>query len=192
MEAVRRIRKERGLSQQALSELAGINKVTLVHIETGKSSPNVDTLEKLARALDVEVADFFPKAEPSLFPPEIVSPEQGRLEPTPYELHAIETLAGFCDRLEEFLAVAERIAEPSNTWTALWSMQVRAVKDMAAVSLALVERESVRPLLLPVGARLVKLADKVFDEARKAKADVTDEEAKQSRDQIRILTQEIA
>jgi transcriptional regulator with XRE-family HTH domain len=78
MEAVRQIRKERGLSQQALSELAGINKVTLVHIETGKSSPNVDTLEKLARALDVEVADFFPKAEPSLFSPESVSPEQGR------------------------------------------------------------------------------------------------------------------
>ena len=77
MESVKRIRNERGLSQQRLSEMAGINKVTLVHIETGKSSPNVDTLDKLARALGVEVADFFPKAEPSLFSFDTTG-EQGR------------------------------------------------------------------------------------------------------------------
>jgi transcriptional regulator with XRE-family HTH domain len=49
------------------SELAGINKVTLVHIERGKTSPNVDTLAKLADALGVEIADFFPKSQPPLF-----------------------------------------------------------------------------------------------------------------------------
>jgi transcriptional regulator with XRE-family HTH domain len=42
--------------------------VTLIHIETGKSSPTVDTLKKLAEALEVEVADFFPKAQSALFP----------------------------------------------------------------------------------------------------------------------------
>jgi transcriptional regulator with XRE-family HTH domain len=78
MNEVRRIRKERGLSQQRLAELAGVDKVTIVHIEGGKVSPKVETLTKLADALGVEVADFFPKAEPSLFQPETVSPEQGR------------------------------------------------------------------------------------------------------------------
>jgi transcriptional regulator with XRE-family HTH domain len=78
MESVKRLRNERGLSQQRLSEMAGINKVTLVHIETGKSSPNVDTLDKLARALGVEVADFFPKTEPSLFSLDTTAAEQGR------------------------------------------------------------------------------------------------------------------
>jgi transcriptional regulator with XRE-family HTH domain len=66
MDEIRRIRKERGISQQRLAELAGVDKVTIVHIEGGKVSPKVETLEKLARALDVEVADFFPKAQEPL------------------------------------------------------------------------------------------------------------------------------
>jgi len=77
MDEVKRIRRERGLSQRRLAELAGVNKVTLVHIETGKSSPNVETLEKLADALEVEVADFFPKSQSALFPPDA---EQRRAE----------------------------------------------------------------------------------------------------------------
>jgi transcriptional regulator with XRE-family HTH domain len=78
MDEIRHIRKERGLSQQRLSELAGVDKVTIVHIENGKVSPKVETLAKLADALGVEVADFFPKAEPPLFPPDMATPEQGR------------------------------------------------------------------------------------------------------------------
>lgn len=66
MYAVRSLRKERGWSQQRLAAEAGINKVTLVHIETGKTSPNVETLEKLAGALGVELGDFFPKAQAPL------------------------------------------------------------------------------------------------------------------------------
>jgi transcriptional regulator with XRE-family HTH domain len=82
MNEVRRIRNERGLSQRRLAELAGVNKVTLVHIETGKSSPNVETLEKLADALEVEVADFFPKAQAPLFQPEEVGEETRRASET--------------------------------------------------------------------------------------------------------------
>ena len=67
MQEVKRMRNERGLSQQALADLAGINKVTLIRIEHGTGNPNVETLEKLARALDVEVADFFPKAQAPLW-----------------------------------------------------------------------------------------------------------------------------
>jgi transcriptional regulator with XRE-family HTH domain len=66
MDELRRIRKERGLSQQRLAELAKVDKVTIVHIEGGKVSPKVETLEKLATALEVEVADFFPKAQAPL------------------------------------------------------------------------------------------------------------------------------
>ena len=66
MESVRRLRKEAGLTQQQLSKLAGINNVTLVHIETGKANPNVETLAKLADALGVEMADFFPRTQPEL------------------------------------------------------------------------------------------------------------------------------
>ena len=78
MDAVRQIRQERGLSQQALADLADVNKVTLVRIEGGKGNPNVETLEKLADALGVEIADFFPKAQAPLFPSAEENPEQRR------------------------------------------------------------------------------------------------------------------
>ena len=59
MESVKRMREERGLSQRKLAEKAGINAVTLVRIEKGVGSPQVDTLEKLAKAMNVSVVDFF-------------------------------------------------------------------------------------------------------------------------------------
>jgi transcriptional regulator with XRE-family HTH domain len=67
MQAVRRIRKGQGWSQERTAAEAGIDRVTLVHIETGRSSPTVETLQKLAGALGVEVADFFPRAQGILF-----------------------------------------------------------------------------------------------------------------------------
>jgi transcriptional regulator with XRE-family HTH domain len=66
MDELRRIRKERGLSQQRLADLANVDKVTIVHIEGGKVSPKVETLAKLAAALGVELGDLFPKAQPPL------------------------------------------------------------------------------------------------------------------------------
>ena len=68
MEFVRQIRKERGWSQERTAAEASIDRVTLVDIEIGKSSPSVETLQKLASALGVEVADFFPRTQGILVP----------------------------------------------------------------------------------------------------------------------------
>lgn len=64
MESVRRMRREKGLSQQELADLAGVGQDSISAIETGKHEPHPRTLRKLAKALDVEVADFF--KEPAL------------------------------------------------------------------------------------------------------------------------------
>jgi transcriptional regulator with XRE-family HTH domain len=66
MRELTRIREERGLSQQALADSSGVNKATINQIERGRRSPNLETLEKLAGALGVELADFFPKAQAPL------------------------------------------------------------------------------------------------------------------------------
>jgi len=66
MRELTRIREERGLSQQGLADASGVNKATINQIERGRRSPNLDTLEKLAGALAVEMADFFPKAQAPL------------------------------------------------------------------------------------------------------------------------------
>lgn len=59
MEQLTHIRKERGLSQAKLAARAGIDPSTVNQIETGARKPSTATLEKLAGALDVELADLF-------------------------------------------------------------------------------------------------------------------------------------
>lgn len=71
MRELTRIREERGLSQQGLADASGVNKATINQIERGRRSPNVETLEKLSDALGVGVADFFPKAQASLWSGEL-------------------------------------------------------------------------------------------------------------------------
>jgi transcriptional regulator with XRE-family HTH domain len=51
---LRRLRKARGLTQEALADEAGINKNTPSAIERGRYAATVDVIEKLARALEVD------------------------------------------------------------------------------------------------------------------------------------------
>ena len=62
MERIRQLRKERGLSQVKLAVMADMDPATLNRLERGTGNPNLKTLERVAEALGVEVADFFPKA----------------------------------------------------------------------------------------------------------------------------------
>jgi transcriptional regulator with XRE-family HTH domain len=45
---------------RALAAKAGVSYVTIARIESGRSSPTVAMLEKLAKALEIGVRDFFP------------------------------------------------------------------------------------------------------------------------------------
>ncbi|MEA3326538.1 MAG: helix-turn-helix transcriptional regulator [Chloroflexota bacterium] len=56
---LREFRIEKGLSIRALAEKSGLAVNTLSLIENQKSSPSVNTLEQLARALELSVARFF-------------------------------------------------------------------------------------------------------------------------------------
>jgi transcriptional regulator with XRE-family HTH domain len=67
MEELRRLRKERGLTQRGLAEASGVDPATISLVENGKRRPHLETLDSLAMALGVEVTDLIPKAEPSLF-----------------------------------------------------------------------------------------------------------------------------
>jgi len=106
MDELRRIRKGRGLSQQRLAELANVDKVTIVHIEGGKVSPKVETLEKLAAALEVEVRDLFPLAQAPLFRelPDPATQEERRVLWESAAKDARRLRETGRDRLEELLA----------------------------------------------------------------------------------------
>jgi len=73
VERIRQLRNDKGLSQAKLAVAAGMDPATLNRLEQGKGNPNLRTLERVADALGVEVADLLGKAqrrsspEPSLF-----------------------------------------------------------------------------------------------------------------------------
>lgn len=50
------LRQKRGLSLNALGIAAGLTYTTIHNIETGRTVPGIDTVEKIADALDISAA----------------------------------------------------------------------------------------------------------------------------------------
>jgi len=55
---LKQFRVNRGMTQEALAEKAGISRVYVARLETGKQDPTLTTLMKLANALKVKVAEL--------------------------------------------------------------------------------------------------------------------------------------
>jgi transcriptional regulator with XRE-family HTH domain len=55
---IRALREQRGLNQDELARQAGLNRVHLYRVETGRQSPTIRTLAILAAALKVRIADL--------------------------------------------------------------------------------------------------------------------------------------
>jgi transcriptional regulator with XRE-family HTH domain len=65
VENIRHIREARGMSQRALADRAGVVKSTIYEAEAGRHIPRIQTLEKIANALGVEIADLLPSRKDS-------------------------------------------------------------------------------------------------------------------------------
>ena len=52
-------RTQLGLTQEDLANLSGVYRSHLAGIETGNVNPSVKTVEKIAKAMNVAVADLF-------------------------------------------------------------------------------------------------------------------------------------
>lgn len=57
-EKLKTARKQKGLSQAELGKLLGVQAQTVGRWETGKSKPNLETINKLCEALDVPLRYF--------------------------------------------------------------------------------------------------------------------------------------
>jgi transcriptional regulator with XRE-family HTH domain len=55
---LKRLRQERGLSQEELADLAGLNRNYIGMIERQENAATVDTLEVLAKALQIDAVRF--------------------------------------------------------------------------------------------------------------------------------------
>ena len=56
---IKEARQAKGLSQEALSEKIGMSAKYLSSVERGKENPTLDTLVKLADALEIETSELF-------------------------------------------------------------------------------------------------------------------------------------
>ncbi|WP_158861610.1 helix-turn-helix domain-containing protein [Lunatibacter salilacus] len=58
-ERIKKIRKEKGLSQQEVADRLSMNRVQYNRIETGKSDPTMNILQRIAAVLETDVVGFF-------------------------------------------------------------------------------------------------------------------------------------
>jgi transcriptional regulator with XRE-family HTH domain len=64
-EAIKKIRKEQKVSQEKLALDAELSRRYIYLLESGKSSPTFDTLEKIADVLNVKVSEIVSLTENS-------------------------------------------------------------------------------------------------------------------------------
>jgi transcriptional regulator with XRE-family HTH domain len=62
---VRRLRVLRGISSEALAAQADVDRAYVSRIERAVANPTVDVLERIAGALEVEIAEIFAVPQPT-------------------------------------------------------------------------------------------------------------------------------
>jgi transcriptional regulator with XRE-family HTH domain len=60
-QALKKIREQRGISQEKLADIMEMHRNTVALLERGQRNPSLETIKKLARALRVDPGKFFEK-----------------------------------------------------------------------------------------------------------------------------------
>lgn len=57
---IQKVRKSKGITQEQLAEKIHVSQTWIAYIETGRDTPNLKMLEKIAKVLEVQVKDLIP------------------------------------------------------------------------------------------------------------------------------------
>ncbi len=91
---IKRIRKDRKVSQYKLAKKSGISQSFLSTLESGKKIPTVSTLEKLCDALRISLSEFFRS--------DTIQPGTDQNYIPPYLYQLLEATKPFtCEQLEK-------------------------------------------------------------------------------------------
>ena len=69
---IRKIREQRGLTQEVLSGLATLSRSHLAEIETGHTNANVETLWKISEALNMKMSELIRMVERAIEKDEVI------------------------------------------------------------------------------------------------------------------------
>ena len=108
---IKKYRKEKKLTQKELASLAGVNEVTIRSYEAEKYRPKIETLQKIADALDVSIATL----DPTLYEKKITVPKFEFIQKIADELiiHKSDIPSGQSDQIIHEL-VNEILAKETN------------------------------------------------------------------------------
>ncbi len=185
MDRIRQLRKERGFSQAKLAVMADMDPATLNRLERGAGNPNLKTLERVADALGVEVADFFPKA-----------PRRSSLEPT--LLNGLENERHLSRFAEAIVVAAERwgeaVADPDMNDRTRFGL-IDAALELSDVIAGRMEEDDWEAIPNQERLEIVTTMEKLVEAANggirhaeeSVEASRQEEEVKQRREQIRVL-----
>jgi len=62
-DTIRNLRLHKGMSQGDIEKRTGLLRCYLSRVENGHTVPSLETLAKIAEAMDISLAEFFPGAE---------------------------------------------------------------------------------------------------------------------------------
>lgn len=63
-ENIRKVRKERGYSQEEFADIAGFSRSYYTEIETGKRNVSILNLIKIIKALEIDPSELIPSLKP--------------------------------------------------------------------------------------------------------------------------------
>lgn len=90
-ERIIQLRQKLGLSGNQLAKLAGMAQSTVSSIESGKTSPTVESLERICHALGITLSDFFAD-DSDQFPPDLLQLIETAKKLTPEERKKLNDL----------------------------------------------------------------------------------------------------
>ncbi|WP_297959501.1 helix-turn-helix domain-containing protein [uncultured Ruminococcus sp.] len=62
-QVVRKIRLEKGISQETLADLSGLHRTYMSDVELGKRNVSLENIDRIANALDVSISEIFKQIE---------------------------------------------------------------------------------------------------------------------------------
>ena len=107
---IRAYRQQKGMSQGDIEKRTGLLRCYLSRVENGHTVPSLETLQKIARALDLQLSEFFAE--------EVVGKDMGGLNLNEDEIRFLTQVQRYSSHLSEsdrrlLLAMVRKFAQTS-------------------------------------------------------------------------------